>query len=58
MFLAKAIERIDPTRGNNATPKEEIAIRPLKMEQKSTYETGEQAKATHMLRSRYCVTFM
>lgn len=33
MFLAKAIERIDPTRGNNATPKEEIAIRPLKMEQ-------------------------
>lgn len=38
MFLARAIERIDPTRGNNETPKDEIAIRPLYMKQKSVSE--------------------
>lgn len=29
MFLAKAIDKIDPTRGNTATTSEEIAIRPI-----------------------------
>lgn len=36
MFLANAIERIDPTRGNKDTPNDDIAIRPLQKDQKSS----------------------